>query len=57
MASSQDVNGDGILDLVIHASTEALQLSAQDTQASLTGDTYDGSAITGSDSVRVVPGS
>jgi tRNA pseudouridine-54 N-methylase len=27
MASTQDVNGDGRMDLVVHVSTEALQLS------------------------------
>ena len=54
-ASVQDVNGDGLLDLVVHVSTEALQLTGTDTQAILTGQTYGGQTIQGSDSVRIVP--
>lgn len=55
MASFQDVNNDGRLDLVVQVSTEALQLSEGDTQATLAGQTSDGKSITGSDSVRIVP--
>ncbi|HYX26755.1 MAG TPA: hypothetical protein VFC23_21560, partial [Thermoanaerobaculia bacterium] len=55
MVSVEDVNGDGRLDLVVHVSTEALQLTANDTKAILKGQTFDGTYITGSDSVRVVP--
>ena len=55
MASQQDVNGDGLMDLVVHVSTEALQLSDTDTQATLLGQTYGGLYITGTDSVRIVP--
>ena len=55
MASVQDVNGDGLLDLVVHVSTEALQLSDGDIQAILTGLTFSGQQIQGSDSVRIVP--
>ena len=55
MASVQDVNGDGLLDLVVHVSTQALQLSDGDTQAILTGQTFSGQQIQGSDSVRIVP--
>jgi hypothetical protein len=54
-ASVQDVNGDGLLDLVVHVSTDALQLSETDTQAVLTGETFSGQLIQGSDSIRVVP--
>ena len=56
MASFQDVNGDGRLDLVIHVSTEALQLTAGDVEAVLEGRTTSGLRIRGSDSVRVVQG-
>ena len=55
ISSAQDVNGDGLLDLVVHVSTEALQLSDEDTNATLLGQTYGGQFITGTDSVRIVP--
>src|SRR6266705_1516243 len=53
-AFTDAVNGDGRLDLVVHVETEALQLSASDTQAVLTADTFDGRAIAGTDSIRIV---
>ena len=55
MASVEDVNRDGLPDLVVHVSTDALQLSATDTEAVLEGKTFDGTAIRGTDSIRVVP--
>lgn len=55
MASLEDVNGDGLLDLVVHVETESLQLSEGDTQATLDAQTFDGTAIRGTDSVRIVP--
>ncbi len=55
MSSVEDVDGDGLLDLVIHVRTEALQLSDTDTEAVLEGKTFDGALIRGTDSVRVVP--
>lgn len=54
-ASAQDVNADGLLDLVVHVSTEALQLSETDTEAVLEGSTFNGIRIRGVDTVRVVP--
>lgn len=54
-ASVQYVTGDILLDLVVHVSTEALQVSETDTQAILTGQTYSGQLIQGSDTIRVVP--
>ena len=54
-ASSVDVNGDGLLDLVVHVSTKALELSSGDTEATLQGITYDGENIEGTDFVRIVP--
>jgi N-acetylneuraminic acid mutarotase len=54
-ASFEDINGDGLLDLVVHVSTEALQLSEGDTEAVLEGRTFGGTLIRGVDSVRIVP--
>ncbi len=51
----QDINGDGRLDLVVHVTTDALQLSDTDTEAVLEGQTYSGQLIRGSDTVRIVP--
>jgi probable HAF family extracellular repeat protein len=53
-ASAEDVNGDGLLDLVVHVSTEALQLTEGDIEAVLEGETFDGVLIRGSDSVHIV---
>ncbi len=55
MASLEDVNGDGRLDLVVHVETQALQVSESDTECVLEGRTFDGQPIRGSDTIRVVP--
>ncbi len=55
MSSAEDVNGDGNLDLVVHVTTQALQLSETDTEAILTGHTFDGKTIQGRDTIRVLP--
>jgi len=52
-ASLGDVNQDGLDDLVLHFDTDALALAPSDTVAFLTGQTGDGTLITGSDSVVV----
>jgi hypothetical protein len=54
-ASLQDVNSDGLLDLVVQVMTEALQLSDTDTEATLEGTTTVGTPIRGYDTVRIVP--
>lgn len=54
MASLNDVNNDGWLDLVVHVETEALQLSYGDHMATLEGQTFGGVTIRGVDSVRIV---
>jgi len=54
MASVEDVDGDGLDDLVVHVSTSALTLTSSDTTATLEGSTTDGQRIEGSDSVRIV---
>ena len=55
MSSFEDINKDGLLDLVVHVSTQALQLTETDTEAVLEGKTFDGRLIRGRDTVRVVP--
>ena len=55
MASVEDVDRDGLPDLVVHVSTEALQLTDADALAVLEGLTHDGIPIIGADSVRIVP--
>jgi hypothetical protein len=56
MASKQDVNGDGLIDLLVHVNTEALQLSDGATEAFLRGKLLStGKIIMGSDVVKVVP--
>ena len=53
----EDVDGDGDVDLVLHFRTQDLELDATSTEATLTGSTYDGQDIQGTDAVRIVPGS
>lgn len=55
MFSIQDVNDDGRIDMLIHITTSALVLNDNDTTAVIEGSMFDGSAIKGSDSVRIVP--
>jgi hypothetical protein len=54
MAAFEDVNHDGLMDIVVHILTEALNLSSTDTEAVLEGQTISGTRIRGVDSVRVV---
>jgi hypothetical protein len=56
MAHEEDVDGDGLIDLVIQITTENLEPGYfQDGYATLTGSTYDGTAIEGSDEINIVP--
>lgn len=56
MSSLEDVNGDGLLDLIVHVWTEALQLTNIDSEAQVQGKTFDREwMIRGSDSIVVVP--
>jgi prepilin-type processing-associated H-X9-DG protein len=50
----QDVNGDGLTDLVSHYSTPDSDLVAGDTEACITAD-FNGASLVGCDSVRTVP--
>src|SRR5205823_4877796 len=50
--SSEDVNGDGKPDLVLHFPTQQTGIKNGDTQACLTGKTNSGVAIKGCDAIR-----
>ncbi|MCX5885310.1 MAG: hypothetical protein NT096_05300 [Proteobacteria bacterium] len=52
--SPEDVNSDGLLDLVLHFSTQSLNLTSGDTEACLTGKTLSGQEFKGCDSVNIV---
>lgn len=57
----EDVDGDGLLDLVLHFSTPALvsagAVNAASVELALSGETTGGAAIVGVDAIRIVPGS
>lgn len=55
VASFNDVNHDGRVDLLVHVITAALQLNEADTEAILNGQCLDGKSIKGVDTIRVVP--
>lgn len=55
MAHLEDVNEDGLLDLVVQVVIDILPDSLQDGYAILTGFTDDGEAIVGSDEIIIVP--
>lgn len=54
MASFEDVNQDGLPDLLVHFDRGELQLTAGDTTATLTGATVNGTKIEGKDSVKII---
>ena len=54
LSSQEDVDGDGDIDLVLHVETENLTLETGATDAVLTGETYGGDPITGSDEMVIV---
>jgi len=53
-ANLEDVDDDGLLDIVVHVDTSALELSVGDTLAILTGETFDGVKFEGVDTIRIV---
>ncbi|MDL1987911.1 MAG: hypothetical protein LWX08_09700 [Deltaproteobacteria bacterium] len=56
MAHEEDVNGDGLLDLVMQVGTANLDLgSFQDGYAILTGETFDNVSFEGEDKINIVP--
>jgi hypothetical protein len=54
LVAVEDVNGDGRPDLLLHFNTQDTGIQCGDTSASLTGKTFSGQAIQGSDSIQTV---
>ena len=50
----EDINNDGIADLVLHFETQATGIQCGDTEATLTAQTVGGAAIAGSDAINTV---
>lgn len=50
----EDVDGDGDIDMILHFNTQDTGIQCGDTSASLTGQTFGGLAIEGSDSINTV---
>lgn len=50
----KDVDGDGDIDLVFHFRLGGTDLTCDSTEAALTGETFDGQAIEGTDAVRMI---
>ena len=53
-AHIEDVDGDGDMDVVLHFKSRETGISCGDTEASLTGETFSGDAIEGTDSINSV---
>ncbi len=53
--SAQDVNSDGLPDLVCHVQTAQLAIQTGDSVALLEASTLSGQRIRGEDSIRIVP--
>ncbi len=50
----EDVDGDGDTDLILHFSTQTTGIACGDTSVTLTGETFDGQTIQGTDSIQTV---
>jgi len=51
--STEDVNGDDHMDMILFFATQELSLTPNDFEAYLTGETFDGEPLAGSDTVKV----
>ncbi len=50
----EDIDEDGLLDLILHFKTQELDLEMDDTEVCLNGETFGGKIVEGCDNVRVV---
>jgi len=55
IGSFEDANSDGHTDLVVQIPVEGLSLTEDDTEATITGLLNDGTAMAGTDAIRIVP--
>lgn len=55
LCSEGDVNGDTSVDLVCKVETEQFMIEVGDSTGLLEAETFDGQAIRGEDSIRIVP--
>ena len=53
-AHIKDVDGDGLMDMLLHFNTQDTGIQCGDTEATLTGETFGGQAITGTDTIVTV---
>lgn len=54
MCGAEDVNKDGLMDLICHVITNQLELQIGDSEGVLDGKTFSGQAIRGKDSINIV---
>jgi hypothetical protein len=54
VGSLVDIDGDGNLDLLLHFPIAELELTIEDTEAVLMGETFDGTPIRGSDTITAI---
>jgi len=51
----EDVDNDGDMDMILHFNTQETDIIPGETEATLTGETFDGAPISGTDSLRTIP--